>query len=84
MRRATLAFTFLLAAAAATLGGATKASAGPYPVCLTGGDENSLRCDFSSFQECRASASGGLGYCVTNPNAYGALAYAGGVQRVGH
>jgi hypothetical protein len=50
------------------------ASGEPDRVCLSGGDSNSLRCDFASFGQCRASASGGLGYCVTNPvfvsNAY--------------
>lgn len=67
MRRATLAFAFLLVAAAATFGGATKASADTYPVCLAGGDENSLRCDYANIEECRTAASGGLRYCVTNP-----------------
>src|ERR1700759_3524071 len=38
-------------------------------VCLAGGSDNSLRCDYASFEQCRASASGGLGYCVVDPAA---------------
>ena len=45
----------------------TSAMAASYPVCLAGGSNNALRCNYASFQECRASASGGLGYCVANP-----------------
>jgi Protein of unknown function (DUF3551) len=41
--------------------------AASYPVCLAGGADNSMRCEFANFQQCRASASGGVGYCVTNP-----------------
>ncbi len=41
--------------------------AGAYPICLTGGDANSLRCEFSSLEQCQMSASGGLGYCIRNP-----------------
>jgi hypothetical protein len=37
------------------------------PVCLSGGSDNSLRCDYANFEQCKASASGGLGYCVANP-----------------
>jgi hypothetical protein len=36
-------------------------------ICLAGGNENSLRCDFATLEQCQASASGGLGYCVANP-----------------
>jgi hypothetical protein len=46
---------------------ATPARAASYPVCLAGGSNNALRCNYASFEECRASASGGLGYCVENP-----------------
>ena len=45
----------------------TPARAASDPVCLTGGSDNALRCDFANFEECRATASGGLGYCVRNP-----------------
>lgn len=45
----------------------TPSIAGAYPICLTGGDSNTLRCEFSSLEQCRASASGGLGSCVRNP-----------------
>jgi Protein of unknown function (DUF3551) len=61
----------LFSAALLVLGGifdcATPASAQSYPVCLDGGSDNSMRCEFSSMQECRATASGGLGYCEPNP-----------------
>jgi hypothetical protein len=43
---------------------ATPARAASDPVCLTGGSDNALRCDFANFEECRATASGGLGYFV--------------------
>jgi hypothetical protein len=46
---------------------ATSAMAASYPVCLTGGSNNALRCNYANFTECQASASGGLGYCVANP-----------------
>jgi hypothetical protein len=45
----------------------TLSIAGSYPICLTGGDSNTLRCEFSSLEQCQASASGGLGYCIRNP-----------------
>ncbi|WP_354082032.1 DUF3551 domain-containing protein [Bradyrhizobium sp. S3.3.6] len=34
---------------------------------MAGGSDNALRCDYVNFEECRATASGGLGYCVANP-----------------
>ena len=45
----------------------TPASAEAYPVCLAGGSDNSLRCDYTTLEQCKATASGGLGYCVSNP-----------------
>jgi hypothetical protein len=45
----------------------TPSIAGSYPICLTGGEANSLRCEFSNLEQCRASASGGSGDCVRNP-----------------
>ena len=45
----------------------TPSIAGSYPICLTGGEANSLRCEFSSLEQCQASAPGGLGYCIRNP-----------------
>jgi hypothetical protein len=52
---------------ASILGAAAPASAESYPVCLAGGESNSLRCEYANLEQCRATASGGLGYCVTNP-----------------
>jgi len=46
---------------------APSAMAASYPVCLTGGSNNALRCNYANFTECQASASGGLGYCIANP-----------------
>lgn len=45
----------------------TPAVAQTYPVCLAGGPDNTRRCDFANLEQCQATASGGLGYCVTNP-----------------
>lgn len=47
--------------------GALPASAEEYPVCLAGGSANTLECEYASLAQCQASASGGLGYCVTRP-----------------
>jgi hypothetical protein len=60
----TLVTVFLAASAPAEV---ALASGEPDPVCLAGGDSNSLRCEFASFGQCRATAFGGLGYCVNNP-----------------
>jgi Protein of unknown function (DUF3551) len=56
-----------LAVLVSALGPTTPAKAASYPVCLAGGSNNALRCNYANFEECRASASGGLGYCVANP-----------------
>jgi Protein of unknown function (DUF3551) len=56
-----------LAVLVSALGTALPAGAASYPVCLSGGSNNALRCNYANFEECRASASGGLGYCVANP-----------------
>jgi Protein of unknown function (DUF3551) len=45
---------------------AMPASAASYPVCPAGGSDNALRCEYPNFEECSATASGGLGYCVRN------------------
>jgi hypothetical protein len=36
-------------------------------VCLHEGSGDSPLCDYSSMQQCQATASGGLGYCDANP-----------------
>jgi len=39
-----------------------------YPVCMAGGyDSRALHCDFSNFDQCRATASGIGGSCTLNP-----------------
>jgi hypothetical protein len=54
---------------------AAPARAESYPVCLAGDENNALRCEYVNLEQCRATASGGLGYCVMNP-AYTSSAYA--------
>lgn len=45
------------------------ARAEDYPVCMEGGyDSRALHCDFSNFDQCRATASGIGGSCTVNPN----------------
>jgi hypothetical protein len=53
----------------------TPARAEGYPVCLTGGGTDTVQCDFTSLAQCQATASGGLGSCVTSPG-YTSTAYA--------
>jgi hypothetical protein len=79
MRRTPVALIVLVSSVSA-LSSANPATAASYPVCLAGGSDNALRCDYANFEECRATASGDLGYCVANPasvfnaHAIGALA----------
>jgi hypothetical protein len=48
---------------------APPASAETYPVCMAGGfDSRALHCDFSDFDQCRATASGIGGSCIQNPD----------------
>jgi hypothetical protein len=54
---------------------AESSRAESYRVCLTGGEDNATQCDYTSLEQCRATASGGLGYCVMNP-AYASNSYA--------
>jgi hypothetical protein len=53
----------------------TQGAAETYPVCLVGGTTDARQCDYANLAQCQATASGGLGYCVTNP-AYSSNAYA--------
>jgi hypothetical protein len=57
----------VLAVLVSALGPPIPARAASYPVCLAGGSNNALRCNYANFEVCRASASGGLGYRVANP-----------------
>jgi Protein of unknown function (DUF3551) len=57
----------VLVSAVTFLSSANPAKAASYPVCLAVGSDNALRCDYANFEECRATASGGFGYCVANP-----------------
>jgi len=54
---------------------AAPARAESYPVCLAGGENNASQCEYANLEQCRATASGGLGYCVVNP-VYTSDAYA--------
>jgi len=71
---------YLIALAAfaisASIPGLARAVPEAYPVCLAGGSADALRCDYTNLEQCRATASGGLGYCVSNP-AYTSNPYAG-------
>jgi hypothetical protein len=66
MRRVLIATAALLASAT-IFNPAAPASAQTYPVCLVSGDEDGMRCDYTSLDQCGATASGIAGYCVTNP-----------------
>ena len=63
---------------------ATPAGAATYPVCLAGGNADAVLCDYANLAQCRATASGAGGYCVTNPeytfNAY--ASYRGAGKRI--
>ena len=74
MRRFLVVLAPLLAAAC-IYGMATPAHAETYPVCLAGGSANTIECDYTTLAQCQATASGGLGYCITNPG-YASSAYA--------
>jgi hypothetical protein len=65
MRRTPVAL-IVLVSSVSVLNLANPAKAASYPVCLAGGSDNALRCDYANFEECRATASGGLGYCIAN------------------
>jgi hypothetical protein len=64
-----------LLTSACIYGAATPAHAEAHSFCLTGGSENALQCDYATLAQCQATASGGLGYCVTIPG-HTASAYA--------
>jgi len=66
MRRTPIA-SIVLVSSISVLNSANLARAASYPVCLAGGSNNALRCNYANFEKCRTSASGGLGYCVENP-----------------
>jgi Protein of unknown function (DUF3551) len=74
MKRSFIALATLLTAAS-IYGAATPARAETYPVCLASNSSNALECDYENLAQCKATASGGLGYCTTNP-AYTLSAYA--------
>jgi hypothetical protein len=65
MRRFLVVLAPLLASAC-IYGMATPAHAETYPVCLAGGSANTIECDYTTLAQCQATASGGLGYCITN------------------
>ena len=67
-RYVSLAALALVAAVSATIVGSSPASAFDYPYCLQGkqtgipGD-----CNYASYAQCMASASGRDAYCAVNP-----------------
>jgi Protein of unknown function (DUF3551) len=50
----------------------TSTDAQSYSVCLSGGNDGTLRCDYATMDQCRMAASGGLGDCETDPFAVSA------------
>jgi Protein of unknown function (DUF3551) len=66
MRRFLVVLAPLLTSAC-IYGMATPARAETYPVCLASGSDNTIECDYANLAQCQAAASGGVGYCVTNP-----------------
>jgi len=72
----------ILIAAALLAGGAAFAPASAesvpfrhYPWCLdySGDDSFTTNCGFSTYQQCRATASGAGGFCYENPWYYAAM-----------
>ncbi|MEH2563244.1 hypothetical protein V1289_002871 [Bradyrhizobium sp. AZCC 2289] len=59
--------SFLPVLALASLATVPPAKAESYPVCLSGGSSDQKQCDFVSLAQCRATASGDLGYCTIDP-----------------
>jgi hypothetical protein len=59
-----LLFTLTVLTAANLFGVTTPSRAAT--ACLAGGENGALQCDYASLDQCRATAAGGLGYCVTN------------------
>jgi hypothetical protein len=66
MRRFPIALAALLTSACIS-NMATPAGAATYPVCVAGGTTDAVLCDYANLAQCQATASGGLSYCVTNP-----------------
>jgi hypothetical protein len=67
MRQVLIALAALFTLAS-TFSPVAPARAQTYPVCLAGGsDEDGMRCDYTSLDQCRATASGIGGSCVINP-----------------
>lgn len=64
-----------LLTSACIFSGPTQASAETYPVCLAGGAADAILCDYANLAQCKATASGAGGYCVTNPE-FASAAYA--------
>jgi hypothetical protein len=60
-------FTCMLIIAFVGIATVSPAKTQDYPVCLLGGSSDQMQCDFVSVEQCRAMASGGLGYCASNP-----------------
>jgi hypothetical protein len=66
MRRIPVAL-IVLVSSVSVFSSANPAKAASHPVCLAGRSDNAPRCEYPNFEECGATASGGLGYCVANP-----------------
>ena len=63
-------------AAISLFGTVTPATSQTYPFCHAGDASYSSQCDYSTLEQCQATAFGGQGYCFKNP-AYAADARVG-------
>ena len=69
---------FLVLATSATIfaTGVTPVAASEYRYCLQGDDfAGAGDCEFASYQQCQAAASGRTAYCAANPNLAAANPY---------
>lgn len=62
-----LASLGVLVAAISIFGAVTPATSQSYPFCHAGDASYSSQCDYSTLEQCQATAFGGQGYCFKNP-----------------
>jgi hypothetical protein len=69
MRRSIIALGALITAVSIFHGAGPARAEIDYPVCRSGGGEGGsyLRCDFTTLEQCQATASGIGGSCIVNP-----------------
>jgi hypothetical protein len=67
MSTATRLAAFALLSLASIVVAATASAEIEYPWCMMQGKNTPQSCSFTTKEQCRASLSGGAGYCDTNP-----------------